>query len=176
MNYQIQFRGKPHGRFPVSPQGLPQGSPQVQLYDLGNTVENLNEILNQFQQKIIEQDFEIQNLQVQLQQHSRNNTEDAKDLEIRNLKAQLNLHRSNDYLKHFREKFRGGKKKELQDFIKSLILNFDSVECPVCLEDIQPCGITLLSCGHTICTDCKNRIRSTNCPECRQKIVNNRTL
>jgi hypothetical protein len=39
-------------------------------------------------------------------------------------------------------------------------------ECCVCLRENN----VLTSCGHSVCPECKNQLKSNSCPMCRKKI------
>jgi hypothetical protein len=60
-----------------------------------------------------------------------------------------------------------------QEFIKLLIELKRNIDCPICLETIDPTNISITGCGHKYCKNCLNTLKNlTNpkCAICRSKI------
>lgn len=55
------------------------------------------------------------------------------------------------------------------DFIEELLANTKEViECPICLDDIVPNNLSITSCGHKFCKNCRSKIEI--CSICRKPI------
>ena len=50
-------------------------------------------------------------------------------------------------------------------------LTFDTQECNICYETEQSFFIRT-RCGHEMCTDCYELLKTNNCPFCRQTLEN----
>lgn len=57
----------------------------------------------------------------------------------------------------------------LQNEMKELLTELDkSVQCPICLDDLDSSQLKFSSCGHKYCAGCLPKI--DNCAVCRKKI------
>tara|TARA_R110000823_G_scaffold300464_2_gene421289 strand:- start:1017 stop:1373 length:357 start_codon:yes stop_codon:yes gene_type:complete len=67
----------------------------------------------------------------------------------------------------------GVDKEIIPDFVKNEIIELKSqlkqkVECPICLDQLEPANIKFSSCGHKYCETCLSKIN--DCAICRKKI------
>ena len=59
------------------------------------------------------------------------------------------------------------------DELKDMIIELKKqIECPVCMEIIQPEDIGFTKCGHKYCSECLERLKTTTkkCALCNRKI------
>lgn len=54
-----------------------------------------------------------------------------------------------------------------QEQIRNLLIELKkSIDCPICMETIDPKNIEMTACGHKYCKQCINTIKQSNNPEC----------
>jgi len=58
---------------------------------------------------------------------------------------------------------------EINDMYK---LSSAKKDCPICLNEIQPNNLIILSCGHSFGLDCVKKKYISNCPLCRKYLTN----
>jgi len=66
---------------------------------------------------------------------------------------------------------------ETPDFVLQQLKDFHialkkKIECPICLETIDPDKLEITKCGHKYCDECLNRLKTSTkqCAVCRKKI------
>ncbi len=66
---------------------------------------------------------------------------------------------------------------ETPDFVLEQLKEFHiqlrkKIECPICLDIIEPEGLSISKCGHKYCKDCLDKLKTTTkkCAICRKKL------